>query len=120
MVSVSSDDSIIIGKSGFHAFSDTFLTVVEMTETSDQLALIEFVSLKFCSSHDDHSIEIAHELGLVGGGRHWHLGLFQVVERVDWLSLLFRIEDQVLEVVGNRLGAEGSHGCSLEERSRHF
>ncbi len=80
MITVSRDQSVLIGERSLHTFSDGLLTIVKMAETSDHLGLVEVVSDDLSPAHLRHASEVGHQLLLVGGSSLRHLRLTQPVK----------------------------------------
>merc|ERR1711957_303932 len=66
MDTVGGDEAVITGHTGFHTSSDTFLSVVQMAESTDLFLLVEEIRDNFNTSHGNHLLEVGSELLLVG------------------------------------------------------
>ena len=75
MVPIGCDQTIIIGESSFHPLSYGFLSIIEVTETSDLLRLVEVVSSDLGPSHNGHVFEVLHHFFFSGSGLSGHLRL---------------------------------------------
>lgn len=66
MITVRSNDAILFRNGGFHTDGDSFLAIVQVTETSDELGFVERIGGDFHASHQGHVAEEGHEFLRVG------------------------------------------------------
>lgn len=64
MVSVSSDEAVFFAHSGLHAFSNSFLTVIQVAEAANLAFLVEHVRHDFHTAHLSHTGEVGHHFFL--------------------------------------------------------
>mmetsp|Transcript_10092 Transcript_10092/g.61363 ORF Transcript_10092/g.61363 Transcript_10092/m.61363 type:complete len:287 (+) Transcript_10092:1967-2827(+) len=65
VITIRSDDGIIVGDGCFHAHRDSLLSIVQVAESADEFPFVEDVRGDFHASHAVHGFEEPHQFVLV-------------------------------------------------------